>query len=672
MAEDLEEWYDFDDDDEEEELGWSWSYLAICVFMPMLNGFINGYSWGGYALYYTSMGWPLSRSGASCLIGFGIRPLFQQIQIRCGFWAIIPLSVVHLAGAILGLIYTTEEWAVSLEMGSWIAFEPAITWEGLAFDVFGKSELMARQASSTQLAVYTFSCAFGVTIGGIIYDFAGWQGMSVFHVVCQALMLALFIAQPSCQNSFREFFTKTSTSEIEDTSLHHSPEPTSVVPTEPAHKAPASDLPMVLEDIEELPGEVPEEKTLANRSEAPRVSECQTSPPARPSAGQRRSARQSCKSNQSGPMRHSLVSQGSRQTHQTRVTLRTTKSSKTKTSKGTKGTMLSRVTALTNLKDSENFQHSFMANNALRPTLAQRAGERNGPDTGHEEVKVTNVKSTSKAVPRDLRLPALMVMLCCFNNNLSYMFEFSTFAVFFKEYHGWNDAMLASFAQTAGDLTAGVMMKVFGAQTDDDEDAGVLRRLIKQPYSLACLLVGWSLCNLGMTSPWLPLAVTAQVLMGTVYVYTCKLTSDLNLFYSLGDQSVFLSLQVYCKNMEALGGCLASFLGPLLVETVSPFAPFFVSTALATVTFILFTLGFCHRLGFPPDIEVAEARRARRLGLRRVSAWSVMSRKSTVMMEQEPSAACTESEKVTSVAEVPSSISAPAGAWGQATKTAEV
>ena len=106
--------------------------------------------------------------------------------------------------------------------------------------------------------MYTFSCAFGVTIGGIIYDFAGWQGMSVFHVVCQALMLALFIAQPSCQNSFREFFTKTSTSEIEDTSLHHSPEPTSVVPTEPAHKAPASDLPMVLEDIEELPGAVPE------------------------------------------------------------------------------------------------------------------------------------------------------------------------------------------------------------------------------------------------------------------------------------------------------------------------------------------------------------------------------------------------------------------------------
>ena len=42
-----------------------------------------------------------------------------------------------------------QEWAVSIEMGSWIAFEPAIAIEGLAFDVFGKSELLARQASST-------------------------------------------------------------------------------------------------------------------------------------------------------------------------------------------------------------------------------------------------------------------------------------------------------------------------------------------------------------------------------------------------------------------------------------------------------------------------------------------------------------------------------------------
>ena len=44
---------------------------------------------------------------------------------------------------------------------------------------------MARQASSTVLAVFTFAVASSVTIGGIIYDASGWKGMSVFHTICQ-------------------------------------------------------------------------------------------------------------------------------------------------------------------------------------------------------------------------------------------------------------------------------------------------------------------------------------------------------------------------------------------------------------------------------------------------------------------------------------------------------
>lgn len=78
---------------------------------------------------------------------------------------------------------------------------------------------------------------------------------------------------------------------------------------------------------------------------------------------------------------------------------------------------------------------------------------------------------------------------------------------------------------------------------------------------------------MGMISPFLPLAVTAQVFMGTVYVYTSKFTTDLNLFYSLGDSAVFLSLQVYGKNADALGGCISSFLATWLYDEVSPFAP---------------------------------------------------------------------------------------------------
>ena len=72
------------------------------------------------------------------------------------------------------------------------------------------------------------------------------------------------------------------------------------------------------------------------------------------------------------------------------------------------------------------------------------------------------------------------------------------------------------------------------------------------------------LCNLGMASPWLAAAVTAQVLMGYLFVYNAKFTTDLNLFYSLGDNGVFLTMQVWCKTAHAIGACLSSFLGPLM------------------------------------------------------------------------------------------------------------
>ncbi|CAK9076882.1 unnamed protein product [Durusdinium trenchii] len=644
-------------DDEDEELGWSLSYFVICILMPTFNGFMNGYSWSGYALHYTSMGWPLSRSGLSCFISFLIRPFFQQIQIRCGLWVIVPLSLCHLALAILGLIYTDKEWAVSLEMGSWIAFEAAITIEGLAFDVFGKSELLARQASSTLLAVFTFACALGVTIGGIIYDFAGWQGMSVFHVVCQASMVFLFTTQPSTRESFREFFSPESPDDNDE--LFQTVVP---APAKPALVAAsrsndgdlvveefAADLPGIAEDAEDArPGSGHSARSAQDEGEEGDLEPREGDPgQRRPRKSlQSRKSRRSVRSSKnrdswhSGRVRASVASEASRLTRRTLVTEKSFRTSNTKGSKVTQGTFLSRVTALTNLKDSENFQHGFMANNALRPTVQTRAGTHGGDQDERDEEK-TEQKRTSrssnkgtKGIPKDLRIPAFLIVLCCFNNNFSYVFEFSTFAVYFKVYHGWNAAMWASFAQTAGDLTAAIMMKVLGAATDDDEEAGILRRLTKQPYSLSCLLFIWILCNLGMTSPWLPLAVTAQVIMGTVYVYTSKLTTDLNLFYSLGDQPLFLSLQVWCKNVEALGGCAASFLGPLLFEAVSPFFPFFVSATFSTVTFILFTSGFCQRLGFPPDVETAEAQRSRRLGLRRVSHWSVVSRKSHHNLEQ--------------------------------------
>ena len=65
----------------------------------------------------------------------------------------------------------------------------------------------------------------------------------------------------------------------------------------------------------------------------------------------------------------------------------------------------------------------------------------------------------------------------------------------------------------------------------------------------------------------------------SVQVYMSKWISDLNTFYSMGDPTVFLSLQVVCRNAEALGGSVACAAGVGLY-TVHKLLPFGFAAAM--------------------------------------------------------------------------------------------
>ena len=56
---------------------------------------------------------------------------------------------------------------------------------------------------------------------------------------------------------------------------------------------------------------------------------------------------------------------------------------------------------------------------------------------------------------------------------------------------------------------------------------------------------------------------------------------DMNLFYSLGDSEVFLSLQVLCRNADAIGGSFAGILATWLFS-INPSAPFIFGTGMAS------------------------------------------------------------------------------------------
>lgn len=607
---------EFDALDAAETLPCNLAYVFVCILMPTLNGGLSGFIWPGYSLHFVEMDWPLVMAGAAVTIGFLLRAVTQQMQLRAGYWLIVPLATVHLVFAILALLYTTSLWAVFAQIVVFLGIDPTCAIEGIAFDTFGASEVQARQASSTILSVYTIAVAASCTLGGIVYDVSGWKGVCVYHSVCQGLQLLLICTQPAVHSSFRQVFfapkaiPKVSNLKAEEVSGTEGTAKKAFDHVVPVESIQAANLPGAVESEE------PEEPETGENDESERLHKHRTtnrSTASQPSttSSAPRGSKSSARGRNSG---NSGATPGSKATAKTGRTVLTA---------------FSRVTALS--QAGEDFSHHFLTHSALLPQIVGATGQTAKPrlDTTDDANSVTPDQPSSRGgIPKDVRLPSALIVFCSLCNNASYVIEFATFAVYFRQVHNWNEATLASVAQTAGDVLGAIMMQVlpvfFSSDYNPDELGCFWRcfhHLTAQPYNLTFILSTWILFNLGLTIPSLPVAIVAQIFMGTTYVYCSKWTTDMNLFYSLGDSKVFMSLQVYCRNADALGGSVAGLLGTALF-TVDPVAPFVFSTALACAVCLAYTVGFCARLGFGDDIELAEEKRSRRLGKKRVSSWA--------------------------------------------------
>ena len=565
--------------------------------------------------------------------------------------------------------------------------DPTCAIEGLAFDTFGNSEVQARQAASTSLSAYTICVASACTIGGIAYDFFSWKGTVTFHTICQSLLLFMLAIQPSMRQSFMEvWFPAKEPEKIEEDQVESSTRAPNtdaasgangtflpVLPGAVEQDSPDAEGGLVVEEVEESMTSDPQKpKTDATESRASRASgasgarqsriksirHSERSRP-RPSTLSARThataGTQATDGTKSSAGTHATAgahaSDGTKSAgaHATHVTARTQRTKGTSASGRTARTVLTAMSRMTALSEAgEEFRHHFGTSLATMPHIVGRTGAKSvlrdelealdeDGNTVQEKAAVSGTGGTKARpkIPQDIRLPVFLIVLNCFTNTATYVIEFSTFAIFFKEVHSWNEATLASLAQTAGDVMAAFMMQVIPFLMPDGYDAdeaGPCRRfwhsLTSQPYTITCVLVSWMVFNACLISPWLPIAIVAQVFMGTSYVYSCKWSTDMSLFYSLGDSQVFLAIQVLCRNADALGGGLGSIFGTWLF-TFGPTVPFVFGTGFTTTVFLLYTVSFCARLGFGDDIEDAEAKRSRRLGKARVSSWAIdVSRKS--------------------------------------------
>jgi len=314
------------------------------------------------------------------------------------------------------------------------------------------------------------------------------------------------------------------------------------------------------------------------------------------------------------------------------------------------------LTTMTNLVDAGmHFEHHFAINASLRPKIAARAGRRKrrgevkerpsnlSEGSNHtqasQQTHGTQLTQRSKAthdtggtagtdltyasavthgtldiswwLPEGTRLPAALILFICFASHCSYMFVCSVYALYYREERGWSQALYAGICQSSGEVLAAaamrIMSSVYSLTNQEEEPSWCITRLYlkltEKPYDLAWLVFFWACLNACFMLPWVPVAVTAHVLMPTVYAFSSKMAMELCLVYAMGDPDLFMTLQDLARRIEAVGAVLSCSLGPVLYSMVMPNAPFIFTASLCGFMFLLYTVTFCFGASIPEEDE---------------------------------------------------------------------
>eukprot|EP00929_Paragymnodinium_shiwhaense_P057677 TRINITY_DN28880_c0_g1_i4.p1 TRINITY_DN28880_c0_g1~~TRINITY_DN28880_c0_g1_i4.p1 ORF type:complete len:538 (+),score=69.14 TRINITY_DN28880_c0_g1_i4:52-1665(+) len=239
-----------------------------------------------------------------------------------------------------------------------------------------------------------------------------------------------------------------------------------------------------------------------------------------------------------------------------------------------------------------------------------------------------------------LIMPAIATAVAQFATNWSYLCEWATFAIFFREEHNWDNAFWAGFTQMIGDIVGAALLVMMtqraavetteGSEEVDSEkvvreaasdiakttgEARKTRRTLLpqsvfgKPYNLSWLLFGWILTNLGLAAPSLTVAITCQVLMGTIYVFCVQYVNEMSMLYAFGCTKTYMELQTFMQMAYSVGCASSGLVSLYIFDVAGRLVPFYVSAAICVAAFIFYTSVFLLRVGCPPSLEALENKR---------------------------------------------------------------
>ncbi|CAE7586582.1 unnamed protein product [Symbiodinium sp. CCMP2456] len=579
-------------------------FLCICSVLPLCNGIINGMLWAANSLHYQEFGWPLWRLGLLGLISALIRIMMTQITSWLGPWFSLLINLIHLGCLVPVLVTVEEEWCVALQIFVSIALDAILCNDAIVFFHYSKTEAQASFATSVQLQCFVLGYASASTIGGIVYDLAGWPGLVITHIVLQMIVCGILLVEPCVHRSIADLCCRKRDAGNADKPM------STIVPDYPLESMAGAAQAPHIGITPPLPGmvslEEPEDDSNVGRS------------------------RFSTDNSDMEEFAKAVPAEGPEQARHQSTLLHPLDDGAVRNRRSRENSQTSQAKATPRQRDSELSRASMRFSGIAGAVPCQRSSlvvpDRLAPACGHQSGDIP----AKSRLPRNIWLPALLCGFFSFVYNWAYVVEYVLFAIYFREQHNWNSATWAGVAQSSGDIMAAGILQLIARlapPSPEKEEAGfnsgfakkVCYSLTAKPYNLVWLCLWWVIFCLGMTVPNLPIVICSQVLMGTLYVISMQACTSMNTFYSLGDADVFLTLQL---NSEALGMSAATLTAMLLYSEVHPNAPFLVSAGLALVALIIIFLGFFFRVGCGESLETKEAKRAERLGLSRQKTWS--------------------------------------------------
>ena len=186
----------------------SWSSresISLLMLLPAVHELMLSATYSYLPNHFLDMNWSLTVLGLILMIGNGARLLVSTLVSKYGDWvAILFLIALMLSYIVVFIQPTSDIVPTCITMTLLYAGNIMLSLHGLVQQRYGKNETVHKTSLRIFTVTETLGYSFGSLIGGLLYEYGGWNVCCIFSFATVVLQVLILISVPA----FRKDFTR--------------------------------------------------------------------------------------------------------------------------------------------------------------------------------------------------------------------------------------------------------------------------------------------------------------------------------------------------------------------------------------------------------------------------------------------------------------------------------